>query len=357
MIEAAYDGMNHGPVDGRQVGFARWRSELPSGGNRYDDRLTAGLRELGFDLREYPVTGAWPLPEEEDRRALTDLLTGERHWLIGNIVASAVPEAIAAAAQAGARVTVLMHYFPADDPAGSPAEREQLAASEARAVAAATAVVVPSAWAAEAVATRYGRGDAIIAVPGVEPAERATGSAPTGDPPMLLWLGRLTRTKDPLTFVEALIRIQDLDWSARLVGPDTVDEDLSRQLRSRISDAGLTARIAVPGSQRGDVIESTWAQTDLLVHTSKAETYGMVISEALAHGIPSIVPSGTGAVDAQQVGAMFKPGNVDELERLLRGWLSDRHLQERWRADAAGRRSQLPTWAATARIVASALAR
>ena len=45
MIEAAYDGVNHGSVDGCWVGSAGWRSGLPSGGNQYDDRLTAGLRE------------------------------------------------------------------------------------------------------------------------------------------------------------------------------------------------------------------------------------------------------------------------------------------------------------------------
>ncbi len=122
----------------RRVGFARWRSEVASGGNRYDDELATGLRALGFDLREYEVTGPWPLPEPGDRRRLAELLTTERDWLIDNIVGSAAPEVIRAATSAGRRVTMLMHYFPADERNLSTSERERLSATEAEAVSAAT---------------------------------------------------------------------------------------------------------------------------------------------------------------------------------------------------------------------------
>ena len=339
-----------------RVGFARWRSELASGGNRYDDELAAVLPSMGPDLREYRVTGSWPLPEPHERQRFTELLAAEQDWLVDNIVASAAPEAIRAATRAGRRVTILVHYFPADDPALPPADRERLASTEAEAITAASTVVVSSAWAADEIASRYGRDDAVVAVPGVDPAALAPGSLPNGQPPMLLWLSRLTRTKDPLTFVEALGLLQDLDWMARLVGPDTVDEDLSRTVRDRIAHAGLAARVEVLGPRAGEALESVWRQTDLLVHTSRAETYGMVVSEALAHGIPSIVPSGTGAVEAQQVGETFPPGDARALADALRAWLTDPQLRQRWRTEAADRRAYVPTWQATARIVASALA-
>lgn len=344
-------------VMARRVGFARWRSELPSGGNRYDDELVTGLRALGLNLREYGVTGPWPLPEQHDRQRLTELLTAEHDWLIDNIVGSAAPEAISAVIGAGGRVTMLMHYFPADDPSLSASERERLAATEAEAVNVANTIVVTSAWAAEEVSTRYDRHDAIVAVPGAEPAPLAPGSSPGGRPPMLLWLARLTPTKDPLTFVDALIGLKHLRWTARLVGPDSVDEDLSRQVRNRIAEAGLAGRVEVAGARSGKSLELVWADTDLLVHTSRAETYGMVVSEALARGIPSIVPSGTGAVEAQGVGAVFPPGDADALADALRTWLTDPQLQRRWRTEAAGLRLHRPTWQDTADIVASALPR
>ena len=106
---------------------------------------------------------------------------------------------------------------------------------------------------------------------------------------------------------------------------------------------------------------AVWARADLLVHTSKSETYGMVISEALARGVPSIVASGTGAVEAQRAGraqhtgGSFAPGDAGALADVLRLWLTDPHLQERWRASAVKSRNQLPTWEDAARIVAGAL--
>lgn len=340
-----------------RVGFARWRSDVASGGNRYDDELGAGLQALGVDLREYAVTGTWPLPAPHDRRQLAELLTAERDWLIDNIIGSAAPEAVTAAVAAGRRIAMLVHYFPADDPSLSWSCRQGLAAAEAEAVRAASAIVVTSAWAAGEVSSRYGRHDAVVAVPGVEPAEMAPGSLRSGRPPRLLWLARLTQRKDPLAFVEALIRLQDLHWTAQLVGPDTLDEGLSREVRNRIVAAGLAHRVEVTGSRHGDALESVWAVTDLLLHTSRSETYGMVVTEALARGIPSIVPSGTGAVEAQGVGGTFPLGDVGDLADVMRAWLTNPQLQEHWRTDAARLRADLATWEATAKSVSSALAR
>lgn len=342
----------------RRVGFARWTSPQASGGNRYDDELAAGLAALGLDVRTYAVTGPWPVPSSLERERFGELLANEEHWLVNNIVGSAAPEAIEAAVAAGRRVTLLVHYFPADDPALAPEDRARLARTEARAVVAASTVVVTSAWAGSEVASRYRRDDAVVAVPGVELSPLAPGSLLHGGPPMLLWLGRVTRTKDPVTLVEALSRLRERDWTARLVGPDSVDAPLARELRDRLAAAtGLADRIEVTGPRDGAALEAVWSATDLLVHTSRAETYGMVVSEALARGIPSIVATGTGAIEAQQVGALFPPGDVEALAAALRRWLDDPLLRDRWRTEAARRRADVPTWADTARIIAATLIR
>src|SRR5699024_4359612 len=52
-VQRAFPGVN--VMQRQRVGFARWRSDVASGGNRYDDELAAGLRALGLDLCEYAV--------------------------------------------------------------------------------------------------------------------------------------------------------------------------------------------------------------------------------------------------------------------------------------------------------------
>lgn len=340
----------------RGAEFARWRSDFASGGNRYDEELTAALRALGLDLREHDVTGPWPCPEPQDRQRFAGMLAVGDDWLVDNIVGSAAPEIIESAVGKGRRVSLLVHYFPSDDASLPMSDRKRLAATEAAAVRAASNVVVTSAWSAGQIASRYGRDDAVVARPGVRAAGLAPGSAHSGGPPMLLWLGRLTATKDPLTFVDALSQLADLDWGAQLVGPDTVDEALSTEVHGRIAQAGLGNRVNVLGARDGDALETIWAETDLLVHTSRVETYGMVISEALAHGIPSVVATGSGAVEAQRAGGTFPPGDAAALTAALRTWLTDRQLRERWRSEATNLREHLPTWMDAARIVASMLA-
>ncbi|NLE98228.1 MAG: glycosyltransferase family 4 protein [Propionibacterium sp.] len=335
-----------------RVGFARWRSHLPSGGNRYDAELIRGMGEHGVELHEHAVEGPWPLPRKQDRRRLAQLLGAEERWLMGNIVASAVPELIVSATGAGQHITVLMHYFPADDPALLTVDRQWVESREAEAVAAASRIVVPSEWAAREVARRYGRDDAVVARPGVDPAPLASTSAGT---PQLLWLGRLTATKDPLTLIDALARITDLDWRIRLVGPAIPGDDADALARARVVEHGLEDRVTLTGELTGDALESAWAGSDLLVHTSRAETYGMVVSEALARGIPSIVVDGTGAAEAQAgVGAQFPPGDAAALADQLRGWLTDDALRHRWRADAEAARTTIPTWQDMVGAVASA---
>jgi glycosyltransferase involved in cell wall biosynthesis len=344
----------------RRVGFARWISAVASGGNRYDDEVVTGLRSFGIEVTEYVVPGPWPMVDPAESRRLADLLLAEQDWLIDNILAAGAPEAIVAARAAGRRVTVLVHYFPADEIGWSRTEEDRLATSEARALAAAAGIITTSRWTAAQVRTRYGVPGAAVAVPGVEPAPRSALPAPDR-PPRLLWLGRITRTKDPLTLVAALARLDDLPWTARLVGPDSMDPRYTGLVRAAIERLGLGDRIAQVGPRTSSELAAEWADAQLLVSTSRVEPYGMVVTEALARGIPSVVPDGTGAVEAQRAGlldpavepagAAFPVGDDEHLATVLRAWLTDARRRRQWRNAAIAQRPRLPTWRSTVEAV------
>lgn len=333
------------------IGYAHWLSDAPSGGNRYDEELLARLPDSGPSVRPYRVRGTWPVPTREEAAAFDELLGREPAWLVDNIVASAAPAAIAGAVRAGRRIAVLVHYFPADDPSLTAGQRTELAEGERRVVAAAHTVIVTSHWAAAEVARRYGRADAVVAPPGVDPAPLSPGSA---EGTHLFWLARLTAGKDPVTFLRALSRLRDLEWRATLAGPAGLDPEVTAEVQRLIRRWGLTDRVQVPGALRGAELEGAWAQADLLVHTSLAETYGMVVAEACARGIASVVAAGTGAVEAQAGGEAFPAGDADALAEVLRTWLTDERVRRRWRETTLARRPTLQTWADTAERVWSA---
>jgi len=68
----------------------------PSGGNRYDRRVSDALRAAGVDVREHAIVGDWPAPDARATNALAavvaDLPDGAA-VLIDGLIASAMPAA------------------------------------------------------------------------------------------------------------------------------------------------------------------------------------------------------------------------------------------------------------------------
>jgi glycosyltransferase involved in cell wall biosynthesis len=104
-----------------------------------------------------------------------------------------------------------------------------------------------------------------------------------------------------------------------------------------------------------------WSGADLALLPSLVEAYGMVVTEALARGIPAIVAAGGPAEalglspDGERPGVVVRPGDTAELARELRRWLMDEGHRARLRSAAASRRPSLPGWDTTARLIRSAL--
>ena len=116
------------------------------------------------------------------------------------------------------------------------------------------------------------------------------------------------------------------------------------------------------GPRTGADLDATYAAADLFVLPSRAETYGMVITEALARGLPVLatavggVPEALGtAADGTLPGRLIPPDDPEALAGALRDWLTDPGLRARWRGAARSRRAGLPTWDDTARSLLTAL--
>jgi glycosyltransferase involved in cell wall biosynthesis len=342
------------------VGFLRWVSTAPTGGNVYDDELAAGLRRLGVKVREHRVDGHWPDASAADKARFAKILDVERDWLVDGIVACAAPDVVAEALDQGRRITVVVHMCLSDEIGITEEARRRYVETEASTLALPVGVLCTSHWAAAELRSRYNRTDVAVAVPGTEPAPVSPGS----QPPQLLNLASITPTKDQLTLVAALARLADLPWTARLIGADQVEPRYTEQVRAAVERAHLSDRVRLTGPLVGPPLEAEWARSDLLVLPSRAESYGLVVAEALARGIPAVVSAGTGAVEAQSAGlgpdaalagTAVPPGDSETLAATLRSWLSDRNLRHSWRAAAEARRPHLPTWDDTARAAASHL--
>jgi glycosyltransferase involved in cell wall biosynthesis len=98
------------------------------------------------------------------------------------------------------------------------------------------------------------------------------------------------------------------------------------------------------------------------VLASHVETYGMVVTEGLARGLPVIasavggLPEALGCTaDGHRPGLLVPPGHPRALAAALRVWLSDGDLRRDLRRVAAERRRTLSRWTTTTERISQVL--
>jgi glycosyltransferase involved in cell wall biosynthesis len=332
----------------------------PTGGNIYDRRVCAGLAEAGWDVVVRTVAGAWPDPGSGARadlaRVVSAIPDGETVLIDGLIASPAAAQLLPHTGRI--RMTVLLHMPLAtslDAPADASARR-----SERIVLRAATGLVVTSEWTRQQVLTRYAlpAHRVHVARPGVDlvavPARPVRGH--------LLCIGVLGRHKGQDLLVEALAGLAERDWHCVLAGPSDRDPDFAEQLQARITRLGYGHRVRLTGVLTGAALSRAYTTADVLVAPSRSETYGMTVTEALAHGLPVIaaavggLPEALGSTaDGTRPGQLVPPGDPAALAAALGKWLDDERHRRRLRAAARQRRSTLRGWEQTTQEVANAL--
>jgi glycosyltransferase involved in cell wall biosynthesis len=113
---------------------------------------------------------------------------------------------------------------------------------------------------------------------------------PRADTLRLLFVGRLHRIKaiDNLLQAVTLLQQSGMKLSLTLAGSDWGEE---QGLRSLAESLKLQS-VRFLGHVEGDVLESAFANADVLVAPSHVENFGMAPAEALARGLPVIVSKG-----------------------------------------------------------------
>jgi len=374
----------------------------PSGGNAYDRRVCDGLAAIGWSVRERAVPGSWPCPDASACATLTGVIAGIPDGavvLLDGLIASTVPEVLVPQARR-LRLVVLVHMPLGDESLGDeslgdeslgdeplgdeplgdePLGDEPLgdepqpdgpsrheftdARTRERAVlSAAAAVVTTSMWTRRRLLDRYALPpDKVhVAQPGVDPADLAPGTAAGGE---LLCVAAVTPHKGHDVLFAALAAVTDLPWRCVCVGALNRDPDFVDRLVRQARRAGIDERVCLTGPRTGAALDDAYAAADVLVLASRAETYGMVVTEALARGLPVVATAvgglpealGCGA-DGRRPGLLVPPGDPAAFAVALRGWLGATDLRQRLRRAAGQRRVTLCDWSATSVRISRVLA-
>jgi glycosyltransferase involved in cell wall biosynthesis len=333
----------------------------PSGGNTYDRHICRELSSTGWSVHEYAIPGAWPRRDVASLAALAGVvrrIPNDAVVLLDGLIASTAPDVLVSQARR-LRLVVLVHmplgHRRADDVPVDARRRERAVLS------ASVAVVTTSAWTRRRLLDLYSLpADRVqVAEPGVEAAKLAIG---TGTGGALLCVGAVRFDKGHDVLLKALEMIADLSWHCVCVGSLDGDRAYVEGLRRRAREGGLGERVDFPGPRTGADLDCSYAAADLMVLASRAETYGMVITEALARGLPVVATEVGGVTEALghsavgiRPGLLVPPEDPTAVAAALRTWLGDAKLRGRLRQAARERRESLFGWSRTATVLTRVL--
>jgi glycosyltransferase involved in cell wall biosynthesis len=331
----------------------------PTGGYAYDRRMISELKHLGWEIDVVDLGGGFPFAgsegESKARRGLQNVPAG--HPIVIDGLAFGVLPELAAELSRERVLIALVHHPLAFESGLSARQAEGFRASERAALASARAVIVTSATTARLLAAEYEvAADRIsVACPGVDPVPLARGSS--DGLLRLLSVGAIVPRKGYDVLIAALATLKDLRWHLTIVGDRSRDPEAAVRLDSDIRRSRLEDRISVLGAVSGEQLGELYLQSDLFTLASRYEGYGMVFSEAVAHGLP-IVGTDAGAISdtvPPGAGLLVAPDNPEALANALRRLIENPEQRRRMAAASREASRKLPTWQDSAKIFAAAI--
>lgn len=105
-----------------------------------------------------------------------------------------------------------------------------------------------------------------------------------------LFLSRLHPVKGLTTLVHAWARLAPKGWRLVIAGPD--EGGHLQEIQTTIRKLGIGDSVQYVGEVRDEVKSALYRAADLFVLPTHTENFGIVIAEALAHGVPVITTRG-----------------------------------------------------------------
>jgi glycosyltransferase involved in cell wall biosynthesis len=169
--------------------------------------------------------------------------------------------------------------------------------------------------------------------------------------PILLYVGRLAREKNVGMLLQAL-------YAAVQVAPEVIlllvgEGDEERSLRRLADRLNLAGRVRFVGPVSHQAVGHWYRAADLFVFPSVSETQGLVVLEAMAHGLPVLAVRSIGTSDFIEdgvTGALAENPHDDFIRRLLE-LLRDEAGRSRYAEQGKARAMQITSEVSTMRLL------
>ena len=151
-------------------------------------------------------------------------------------------------------------------------------------------------------------------------------------------------------------------WRWRIIGSHRGAPGLAEEFRREVEELELNVHISIEGEIPPEDVRGEMKRADIFVYPSLFESYGMVVAEALAAGLP-VVANNVGGIpeilggDGQVPAAILCDPHAARAQwrKALSRLIESPEERRRLRGAALRRAGSLPGWQKTAGIILSSL--
>ncbi len=173
----------------------------------------------------------------------------------------------------------------------------------------------------------------------------------THDRPVVLYAGRIAKEKNIAVLMEAvaLARATVPRIEFVLVGDGPARSEFAAMAR----DLGIGDHVRFVGAVKRAEVDRYYAAADLFTFASMTETQGLVVVEAMSHGLPALVSQGGGAGEAvvDGVNGYVLRNEPGEFARAISGLLSSKEARARMSDGARATAREYSVAATTDRVL------
>jgi glycosyltransferase involved in cell wall biosynthesis len=156
-----------------------------------------------------------------------------------------------------------------------------------------------------------------------------------GDKPLVVTASRLIKRKSPDLLILAFAKVLKVVPDAKLViaGSGREEDNLSRQ----IERLNITDSVFMVGKLMKEEVAQLMAAADVFVLPSKTESFGLVLLEASAAGVPVVCSNSGGVPEVFQDGfnaLLYPAGDDNAMAKAILRLIQDKELAKRISANA-----------------------
>lgn len=163
----------------------------------------------------------------------------------------------------------------------------------------------------------------------------------------LLYVGVCNKHKGIIDLVKAIARLSNYDIRLNIIGHYDADSRYYKKIRNFIKRNNLENSVKFLGFVERDKLLEMYMNSQLYVHPSIMEGYGMVLAEAMSFGLP-IVSTTAGAipelVEDGVNGILVNPKSPQELTLAIEFFYKDEGLRKTISLNNLKKIEKLPTW-------------